>query len=152
MKPYFFILLFALTLISCSSNDDEIDCSLVDIAPQIFFIEYIDNDGNNLLDNGIYLQEEVEVTVDGEIMGEVYSNSEGTFLIIYELNAVQRNESDYVIKLSSTETDVMQLEFSEKIGICGSHLYNVERALYNGEEMELENYFGNEKITIVKSK
>ncbi len=152
MRYYLFTLLFAITLISCSSEDDEIDCGVIDLLPEVFFIEYLDNDGNNLLDDGTYNHEEIEITVDGEVVGEVFTNPEKTFLIIHEYNAVQRNESDYLIKLSPKETDIMQLEYSEGPGLCGHYIYTVENAVYNGEEMELERYGGNEKITVIKTK
>lgn len=152
MRSYLFTLLFVVTLISCSSEDDEIDCGVIDMVPEVFFIEYLDNEGNNLLDNGTYIHEEIEITVDGEVVGEVFTNTEETFLIIPEFNAVQKNESEYLIKLSPTETDVMQLEYSEETGICGHHIYTVENAVYNGEDMELERYGGNEKITVIKTK
>lgn len=152
MRPYFFPLFLAIIIISCSSNDDEIDCSLLDIAPQLFFIEYTDEEGNNLLEDGTYVHEEIEVTVNGVVMGEVYTLNAKTFLIIYEYGQLQNNESEYLIKLSPTETDIMQLDYSQKAGLCGTHIYTVERAVYNDEEMELENYSGNEKITVVKSR
>lgn len=152
MRSYFFPLFLVLSLLSCSSNEDGIDCSLLDIAPQLFFIEYIDEDGHNLLEDGTYVHEEIEVMVDGEVMGEVYSFPEKTFLIIYEHGQLQNNDSDYIIKLSSTETDIMQLDYSQKAGLCGTQIYTVERAVYNNEEMELQNYSGNEKITVVKSR
>ncbi|MCM4158680.1 hypothetical protein DHB64_02080 [Antarcticibacterium sp. W02-3] len=138
-------------MISCNSNDDEIDCSLIDIAPQLFYMEYIDEDGNNLLDNGTYDREEIEVTLGGVVMGEVYTHPEKSFLVIYEYGQLQNNENDYIINLSSTETDIMQLEYSQKSGICGTFIYTVEKAIYNGEEMELETYLGNEKITVLKT-
>jgi hypothetical protein len=152
MKNCLLTFLFALSLISCTSEDDEIDCSVIDIAPQLFFIEYLDEDGNNLLDNGTYVPEEIEVTLDDVAMGEVYTHTEESFLIIYEYGGLQNNESDYIIKLSSTETDIMQLEYSQKAGICGTHIFTVERAVYNNVEMDLENYMGNEKITVIKPK
>lgn len=151
MKNCFLTFLFALSLMSCTSKEDEIDCSVLVIAPQFFFIEYIDEDGDKLLDNGTFVHEEIEVTLDGVVMGEVYTHSEESLLIIYEYGDLQTNNSDYIIKLSSTETDIMQLQYSQKAGICGTHIYTVEKAVYNNVEMELENYMGNEKITVVKS-
>ncbi len=97
-------------LFSCNSSEEDIDCSVIDFGPQIFFIEYVDTEGNNLLENGTYLHEEIEASVNENIVGEVYNNTQRTYLIIYEDGATQRNDSDYIIKLSSTETDLMQLE------------------------------------------
>lgn len=72
-------------------------------------------------------------------MGEVFSVIPKIFLIIHEYNAVQRNESDYITK----ETDIMQLKYSEGTGIFGNHIYTVEKAVYNREEIKLKKYSGN---------
>jgi len=139
-----------LLMMSCGSNDDGVDCSLVDCAFQRFTIELVDELGNNLLTNGTYNNDEVTVTKNGTPLFFGSSTSEA---ISFQVRG-EVGQNTYEIQLGETETDTLVLTLSGediRTGCCGPY-FPITMIVYNGEELEGEIdpdfYFG--KITVVK--
>ena len=131
----------------CSSNDD---CSNIDILPRFLYIEYIDPEMNELLENGHYDPDEVEVFANGVIVGATTTIDGRTYIAIPSPGAGSGNNIQYQIKLSATETDTMSIQYSPEEGACSTNQNIIQRLIYNGEEKMLLYFNGNLKITIVK--
>lgn len=145
MKSYFFTLLCALTIISCSSDDETaVDCSLFDPGPQNILVNLIDNKGQNLILDGTYDPVEIEVTANGEMAGSaiILDGGPRAFIYIDKEIAINQTEVKYLIKLNAEETDVLEVTYSIKEVDCGHKIYTAERILYNDVAMEivLENF------------
>lgn len=155
MKSYFFTLLFALTIISCSSDDDTaVDCSLFDPGPQNILVNLIDNKGENLILDGSYDPAEIEVTANGEVAGSaiILDGDPRAFIYVNKQIAVNQTEMKYLIKLNAEETDTLKASYSIKNVECGHRIYTAEEILYNDVEMEivLENH--GQEIFVKKSR
>lgn len=159
----FFFLLFS----SCAPEEEErvyeeeieeqeeqheLNCELISFMPEVFFIELTDADGNNLLLDGTYDAEEIVVEVDGEEVGfgNVSPYNDEAYVLIIEIDAETRNDKDYEIKLSSEETDTLRMEYTVKEAICDRKVYTAQKVIYNDEELEMDELYSNQKITIVK--
>ncbi|WP_298237346.1 hypothetical protein [uncultured Algibacter sp.] len=151
----YFILLFCFLLVqSCKTNDDII-CYGDPIPSRIVFINLVDNDGNNLIENGTYNSDDIEVTFNGYTNPDPFfkNNPEFENLILV---TVVGNEGDntYEIQLSNSTTDILSLNLSgEFIGseACGSIFFKPNTAHYNGIAQTLEDFdTWNYLVTITK--
>lgn len=144
-------ILIACLLLSACKNDDGLDCSLVDcIIDQQFTIEFIDNQGNNLIENEAYNLNQIIVTTNGREPYVDQSNYEN-YLVFYYTGKL--GEQVYEIQLNSFETDTLVLNLSKKelqYECCGPY-FDVDEATYNVKLMELTNLdLASDKIIVVK--
>lgn len=140
MKSHLFTLLFLLTIISCSSNEEPgMDCSLFDPGPQDILLHLIDNKGENLILDGTYDPAEIEVTANGESAGLAIILDEGprAFIYINKQIAANQLEVKYLIKLNAEETDTLKVSYLIKDIECGHRIYTAEKTLYNDVEEEI---------------
>ena len=149
MKFSFFPLILCLILFFSCSSDDDINCSAASFAVQEFHIEVVDEDGNNLLANGTYDIEEVQVKVNNQVVSTIRENQDEVLIAIFENGAEARNNLDYEVILSPEEIDILKLHYSFEEAAC-TKIYTAEKAIYNGKEIEIQTTSGNQRITVVK--
>lgn len=153
MKLKFSILLFIIILNNaCDVSQEGTDCSLVDCAVgQLFSVELINNDGNNLITNGTYAISEISITSNESEIDLIPFNSNDFLNFIVENKS---GESIYTIRFSESEIDTLNLNLVEldQASVCCGPYYAVQSATYNGANYEIltnnnDDFF---KITVVK--
>jgi hypothetical protein len=113
-----------------------------------------DEDGNNLIENGTYKREDIKVTSNGNLRGEVSSDPEFDTLILIVFSG-GAGDVNYEIVLNESETDMLRLNLSilEERGFCRPSDYEVNTALYKGEIQEIirnNGEYTSEKIILIK--
>ncbi|MCM4158682.1 hypothetical protein FHG64_03530 [Antarcticibacterium flavum] len=149
MRSYLFTFLFALSLISCSSTDEEIDCSAQLFPVNLFYLEIIDSDGNNLLSNQTYDPEQIEVTFNNVVVSTVQQVDDDTFIIVFFNGIQSASPVNLRVTLGEDEIDEMQLAFTVEELPCRK-IYTVQNVIYNDEELEVQTEGDDQKVTIVK--
>ncbi len=144
-------LLAAVVLLSACKNDEGLDCSLVDcMVDQLFTIEFLDGQGNNLIENGTYDLTKIVVSTNGNDLYVNTATTENYLLFYYEGESGQQV---YDIRLNSSETDILVLDLSKKEEqneCCGPY-FDVDKVSYNGEFSQLTNlHLASDKITVIK--
>ena len=142
MKKIITLVMIGLLFISCSSNDDGIDCSLFDPQAPSLFLKLVDSNGTNLIENGTIDPDEISILQGGDFRFNPPHESANSNEEISEFdNTLQlflRVEStEYVIQLSETET--ISLDFSAELEelACNVSFYIPTAASSNGEDLEI---------------
>lgn len=131
-----FVICFVLiVLFSCKTNDDPSSkCQgIIDFGiPSIFLIELVDSEGNNLVENGYYTEEQITVRLNGAILSEDLINTTHTEMqnVITLFPVGNEGPNQYLIELSETDTDTLDftLEFIEIERLSEGSLYCGTRA------------------------
>jgi len=154
LRSFFFLIVIFLLFGSCNSDDDSINCLLLDPLPEFFFIELVDSNGNNLIENGTFNAEDISVTVDGEVVGgrDFQFVPETNTIAISEREGDLRNNSNYIITLAQGVQDVLNLTLSaSEEDQCGFIVYTATFASYNGVEQQvLDNFSFGQSIRVVR--
>lgn len=143
---------FILLFVSSCKIDDGLDCSLVDCAAgQVISLEFLNSEGTNLISNGTYSLEDIEVTVGTNKLELIEFDADK--LVTFFLSEKQ-GETTYIINfkaLEITDTLVLNLTQTSKAADCCGPYFQINSATYNGESQEIvQMEFGFEKIAIVK--
>ena len=134
MKYLRYFLLFPIILLNGCETDDDINCALFDPAPQLFFIELLDNEGNNLIENGTFNANDIVVRFnDFEFTQVVFNEVEELQNLISISLLGDSGDNTYEIVLSETETDTLVLNLSVERQTCGARFFNLNTATYNEE-------------------
>ena len=129
----------------------EVVFATVSCAEPSLAIELVDDDGTNLIANGIYSIDEIRVFKDDN---QVNPNQDPTDEVIFILLSGQRGDDTYQIDLSDGEIDTLVLNLlqtSSGGGDCCNPSFSINKAMYNMETVELgiDEQFG-QKITVIK--
>ena len=143
---------FILLFVSSCKIDDGLDCSLVDCAAgQVISLEFLNSEGTNLISNGTYSLEDIEVTVGTNKLELIEFDADK--LVTFFLSEKQ-GETTYNINfkaLEITDTLVLNLTQTSTAADCCGPYFQINSATYNGESQEIvQMEFGFEKIVIVK--
>jgi len=166
--PRSFVLSFVLILMfSCKTNDDpsSICQGIIDFGiPSIFLIELVDSEGNNLVENGTYLEEQITARLNGAILSEDLINTTHTEMqnVITLFPVGNEGANQYLINLSETETDTLDftLEFIEIERLSEGSLYcgtrsDLASVNYNQNEVDISSISLDSlspiTITVIKS-
>jgi len=141
MKNLVLILAF-LALFSCNNDDDVIECALFDPIIQTFYVELIDNQGNNLFENGTFNSDDVVVSINGfDLSGVIFNDVPGIENIIVLSLFGQAGDSTYEIQLSDTITDTLVLNLVEDgETVCNFTPLRVNAAIYNDVTQTIEDF------------
>ena len=132
MKKILTFIIIVFLFSNCSNDDDNgIDCSLFDPVIQQLFIELVDENGDNLLENGTFNIEQIRIRFDNT---EFQVVELGFIENVIPIQFVSQGENIYEIILSDTETDILLLDLSLREEICGIEFFDLETVTYNGEE------------------
>ncbi|PRX56679.1 hypothetical protein [Flagellimonas meridianipacifica] len=155
MKKTLFIVMLCILYYSCGSNDDD-PCPEVVIDPivQSIFIELVDNQGNNLIENGTFPAAGITAEFnDFLITGIVFTEVDGLENLITLNFLGSGGETTWLINLNDQVTDTLVLDLSLNIGECGFNTYTLNSALYNGIEQILmvdADFVGDTRIRVVR--
>ncbi|SNR58007.1 hypothetical protein SAMN04488009_2598 [Maribacter sedimenticola] len=147
-----FVSLFLLAFLYNCKIDDGLDCTVIDCATeQLFSIEFLDEEGTNLITNETYKLDTIEITTDGTSLELIPLDSTKlvTFIIVGAIG-----ETSYSIKLNPNETDTLVLttvEPTTNINQCCTALPIIEKVSYNQKQkniIQMDNGF--EKISVIK--
>lgn len=148
-------LLFCLVLVQSCQNDDDIICYGDPIPLNIMFIELTDSDGNNLIENGTFIKDEIKTSFNGYYNTSPFFENEPGLQNLIAITVVGNpGDNTYEIELSNSITDTLILNLTEEIfgeAPCISSRFNVNTANYNGfdENFEVVDDWGY-RLTIVK--
>jgi hypothetical protein len=153
-------LLFVLLLLLCGCNDDDKEdpCFLngvvIDPIVRNFFVELVNADGENLIENGTYKSDEIVLRhKESKITGSVFENVEGLENIITMNLFGDDGDNIFLIDLSASVTDTLVLNLTKTVSECGIADFSLNSASYNGMEKVLLPFNANgdsQKITVIK--
>ena len=137
--PFYFTLhyfVLSLVLLSCSNDDDELDCSTVDPGPNWFEMGFFNAEGNPLLGTE-YTQESYRLfNAQEELFISPWATGSLDYLVVrYEEIT---NDRIYYIELSETDTDTLKFNFTIRQGPCFPN-YILEQVTYNDEAYLIQN-------------
>lgn len=123
-------ILFSSLFLSCTSDDDELDCSTVDPGPNWIEMGFFDSDGNPLIGT-VYNQESFRMFNSQEefFISPFLGGSPDYLIVRYEDIT---NDREYYIELSESDTDTLQFTYAVIQGPCFPN-YILENVWYNGE-------------------
>lgn len=148
-------------LVSCQIDDNGIDCSLIDPIVPSLHVQFMDNDGNNLIENGTFDSDMIrilnsdgmsggQVVLPSESGNESQSNALNHTLMIF-LPGTNTTET-YSIQLNDTIMDTLILNIRRETTACGAITIPVS-ATYNGVDVGISESFSPSfqyRITIVR--
>ncbi|WP_422857983.1 hypothetical protein ACOKFD_11045 [Flagellimonas sp. S174] len=155
MKKQLFALLLCILCLSCGGNDDD-PCSGVIIDPivQSLFIELVDDEGNNLIENGTFPANGITAEFNRFLItGVVFTEVDGLENLITLNFLGDGGETTWLINLNDQVTDTLIVDLSLNEGECGFSTYTPNSALYNGIEQVLSVDFdsaGDARIRVVR--
>lgn len=155
MKYLYTFILFSVLLFSCNSddNDPEVACSLELPAVSNLFIELVNAQGENLIENETYIPADITIETNGNTLTNVvFTNVEGLENFVAVGVFGDDGDNIYQINLSGTETDTLILNLTrEEIGDpCPQIAFMLNTAVYNNESKEIQSFGGDFLITVIK--
>lgn len=147
----FIIFLCFLSIWSCKTDKDDIDCSLYDFESRSLFIKLVDTEGNNLIENETYNADDIIILFnDYEIKNVVVKNVESINNLVV-LNLIgTAGDNEFNIKLSNTEIDNLVLSLTAESAVCGYTFFKLNSVNYNGNNKIIEDFKGDYLITVIK--
>ena len=155
MKKLISSFILGLLLLSCGSDDnDPCNGAIIDPIVQSIFIELLDNEGNNLIENGTFPAEDISAELNGFIITPVVLTEFESIENLITLNIVgSKGENTWLIRLNEQETDTLVLDLTPNIGECGFTSFSVNSIFYNGIEqtpVEDPDIAGDIRIRVVR--
>lgn len=153
MKQLSLFILLSLFLFSCSSDDPEVSCDFIQAIGSNLYIDLVNEQGENLIENGTYNPDDIIINFNGSVFtGAVFTEVQGieNFITIGVFG--EDGDNTYEIRLSDTETDtlILNLTREETGGPCSQFVFILNSVAYNGEIQEIEDFGGDFLITVVK--
>ncbi len=154
MKQISLCILLSFILFSCANddNDPEIACDLIQAIGSNLYIDLVNGQGENLIENGTYNPNDITIDFNGNTFTGVITGVEGIQNFVTVGVFGDDGDNTLEIRLSDTETDtlVMNLTRSETGGPCAQFVFQLNSAIYNGVSRELQDFGGDFLITVVK--
>lgn len=150
-------LAFLCVLVSCSDNDP-CDGFVPDVLTQFLFIELVDTNGNNLIENGTYSLNEIFTERNSDRFPAIIYTEEVDFIpanLHYniEIGVVGNNGSNnlWSIDLSDDETDTLRMDLSIASQDCNGTFYQINEIVYNNQTLPVQDLGENRfQIQVVK--
>jgi hypothetical protein len=154
MKSIYTCLLLCFLLFSCNSDDnDEIQCITIEPISSTLFIELVNAQGENLIENGTYVTEDITIDFNESTFANVVFTDVPGLENFIGINIFgEDGDNTFEINLSGTEVDtlVLNLTREETGGPCSQTVFELNTVTYNGESEELQDFGGDFLITVVK--
>ncbi|MEM9078086.1 MAG: hypothetical protein AAGC43_13670 [Bacteroidota bacterium] len=157
MKKLISFLILSSLLLSCGGDDnDPCDGVITDPIVQSIFIELLDNEGNNLIENGTFPAEDITAEFNGFIITPVVFTEFEAIKNLITLNIVgSEGENTWLINLNEQETDTLVLDLALNTVECGFTSFTVISVFYNGVQQTLitnsDNPSGDITIQVVRA-
>ncbi len=147
----FIALLYILLLQSCKTNDDIICGDPIQFGNA--FINIVDNNGNNLIENGTFNSDDIKVTFNGYTHTRpFFENSLKFENLIFVTVVGEEGDNEFKVQLSDSISDNLFLNLNKEgfYGPCGSAFFTLDSATYNGVLQTIEDFDGDYLITVKK--
>lgn len=134
-----YFLIFTFLFLSCEITEKEAaDCAAVSCLADTVVLQLVDNEGNNLIENGTYKKGDIKVFSEGYNRGEVSSIPDFGNVIFVTLSGGE-GDVDYEITLNETQVEPLGLNLAilRDGGDCCPPDYKVKSAIFKGEEQEI---------------
>ncbi|SRX55987.1 hypothetical protein [Aequorivita sp. CIP111184] len=135
MKNKILIVLSCLVILSCNKNDE---CESIQPSQPIAFISIIDGDGVSLIgEDNVYKPSEISLEKDGQQISAIdffEDESIGITVIQIYFDLLESGQ-DYMLKLNSEETDILNIDIARNDGFCFD-TYEIEKFQVNGQAIQ----------------
>lgn len=146
------MVLFSFT--ACSTDDDgEVQCRETPVQNRFVFIELVNADGINLLENNTYIADDITIDYGESTIVNVVNNDVPGFENLIALMIFgEDGDTIFRIKLSETVEDILKLNLTltTSEGECPSLITTLNAITYNDVLQVPEDFFEDLKITVVK--
>jgi hypothetical protein len=151
MKKALFIFVLLLLFNSCKNDDDGIDCALFDPITKSLYINLVDSDDNNLIENETYNADDITVLYNNNTFTNVFFNNIPSLenLIALKISGTQ-GDNTYEIQLSENLTYSLILDLTLESTVCDISFFTLNSVSYNDIIQTIEDFNGDYLITIVK--
>ncbi|NAY91901.1 hypothetical protein GTQ34_08225 [Muricauda sp. JGD-17] len=157
MNKFSCYMVFLLVLVSCD-DDNPCDGVTVDVLTQFLYVEILDVNGNNLIQNGTYSLDEVFTERNGNRFPAVIYTGEASFIdpsLQYkiEIGVVGDASSNniWTVDLSDDETDTLRMDLSILSQGCSGTFYQINEIEYNNEILPVQNLDENRfQVQVIK--
>ena len=152
MKKIYTFILLSFMLFSCNSDDD-VNCTSEPAFSPTVFIELVNATGENLIDNGTYIADDITIGFNESTFTNVVFTESPQIANFIGLNVFgEDGDNTFTINLSATETDILVLNINREQtgGPCSQSFFTLNSVTYNGEPKELQDFGGDFLITVVK--
>ena len=145
---------------SCESNDnDPCEGLILDVISQTLFIEVVNVDGVNLLENGTYDKNTISAEFDGTILTPLVFDGNEVPDLPEELRNVlgipifgeNNQKTIWNIHLDENDQDILEINVEIESEGCSGTFYNILEIAYNGVIEEVTD-IGNNGYKIVVTK
>ena len=145
---------------SCESNDnDPCEGLILDVISQTLFIEVVNVDGVNLLENGTYDKNTISAEFDGTILTPLVFDENEVPDLPEELRNVlgipifgeNNQKTIWNIHLDENDQDILEINVEIESEGCSGTFYNILEIAYNGVIEEVTD-IGNNGYKIVVTK
>lgn len=151
MKTPLLFLLSFLLLTSCSVDDDGIDCALYDPMFPTLFVKFVNESGENLIENGTLDPEQISIETDF-LHGSFIFHPENDFanpdaeLRVFDntMELYIPRETNFHYTISFEETEIASLDFTAKETAiaCGISYFIPIKAESEGNILEIQEFSG----------
>ena len=135
MKNKILIVLSCILLLSCNKNDE---CEAIQPPQPIAFISIIDGDGVSLIgEDNVYKPSEISLIKDGQQISAIdfYEDESIGITVIQIYFDLLESGQDYILKLNSQETDILNLDIVRNDGFC-FNTFEIEEFRVNGQAIQ----------------
>lgn len=151
MKKALFIFVLLLLINSCKNEDDGIDCALFDPITKSLYINLVDSDDNNLIENETYNADDITILYNNNTFTNVFFNNIPGLENLIALNiSGTQGDNTYEIQLSENLTYSLILDLTLESTVCDISFFTLNSVIYNDIIQTIEDFNGDYLITIVK--
>ncbi|MBO6573576.1 hypothetical protein GYB29_11610 [bacterium] len=123
---------------SCFPETDE--CLAFDNNVEISFIELLDDEENNLIQNQTYNAQQINLLLDGRSVGSVFTEDPvyKYLVALFEEGIDTVDSPRYELVLNDSQRVFIDMRFSTVITDCDTKLHAIESARVKGEDQFLD--------------
>lgn len=159
MKNKLLPILAIIFTISCNSeNVEPCEGLVLDEIAQTLYIELLDSNNNNLIENGTYNKEDISTLRNGFVANPVVYDESDIFVpqelqnqIVVRVFGNEGDDNVVIIKLNDSEEDTLTMELKIESEGCSGRFYEIIEITYNGMAKEFTDLGENNyRITVIK--
>lgn len=135
-----FLPLLSLILIFSSCFPETDECLVYENNVEISFIELLDDEENNLIQNQTYNAQQLNLLLDGRSVGSVFSEDPvyKYLIALFEEGVDTVDSPRYQVVLNDSQSVFLDMRFSTVTTDCDTKLHAIESARVNGEDQFLD--------------
>ncbi|MEQ9092413.1 MAG: hypothetical protein RIE52_15070 [Balneola sp.] len=123
---------------SCFPETDE--CLVFENNVEISFLELLDDEENNLIQNQTYNAQQINLLLDGRSVGSVFSEDPvyKYLVALFEEGVDTVDSPRYELVLNDSQSVFLDMRFSTVVTDCDTKLHAIESARVKGEDQFLD--------------